>query len=132
MPSIEDLIATLERLSGRDFAPDAAKRAVKHVDAAVKATARAGTTPDGEPWIPKKDGSRAMVNAADALSTSSQGSIVTVMLKPPEVFHNFSKSHKRQVLPDAGADEMPRGVVEALKNAADEAFLEATGKSGSR
>lgn len=122
--TIDDMINAIDRMAGSRLGPEAAKRAVKHIDRAVKATAAAGKTPDGQPWAAKKDGGRALVHAADALSTTSRGSIVTVTLKSPEVFHNFSKSHKRQILPDAGA-EMPANIEEALKAAADEAFDEA-------
>lgn len=120
---IDGMIASLEKLA--KLGEDAAKHAAPFVDEAVKATAKAGTTPDGDAWKPKKDGGRALVHAADALSTKARGDLVTVTLRSPETFHNFSKKHKRQILPDAGA-EMPRNVVKALKKAADKAFDEAS------
>ena len=106
---------------------DVARAAVPFVDAAVKATAAAGTTPDGKPWAPTKGGGRALENAASALSTSSSGSVVTVTLSGPEVFHNAGgRVPKRQILPDGGAG-VPKNVAEALTKAAAQGFTRATG-----
>ena len=107
---------------------DAAKLAVPYVDKAVKATAAAGTDPDGRPWPEKKGGGRALVNAAAALSTKALGPVVQVTLVGPEVIHNFGDTRvpRRQILPDGGAG-IPANVGAALEHAAADAFRAATG-----
>ena len=105
---------------------DAAKLAAPLVEEAVKATAAAGTTPDGKAWAPRKDGGRPLVHAADALSAKAVGSTIVVTLTGPEVFHNAGNGHveKRQILPDGGAG-LPKNVAAALTKASKLAFDDA-------
>lgn len=108
---------------------DAAKLAAPLVERAVKATAAAGTAPDGMPWKPKKDGSRALPNAAAALTVKALGPVVVVTLKGIEVVHNFAKDGRlprRQILPDGGAG-IPKNVAAALEQGAKQAFDNAMG-----
>ncbi|NUP05524.1 MAG: hypothetical protein HOW73_05640 [Polyangiaceae bacterium] len=67
----------------------------------VKRTAAAGTSPTGVAWPEKKDGGRALANAADHLSTVVSGSTVHLVLTGPDAIHNYGtgKDPKRQVLP---------------------------------
>jgi len=108
---------------------DVARRSVTYVDAAVKATAAAGTDPNGKPWAPRKDGGRALVNAAAAISTKALGPVVQVTLTGPEVIHHFGDSRvpRRQIIPD-GAAGIPKGVGDALDRAAADAFAAAMGR----
>ena len=125
--ALDRMIASLRALG--TMPEEAAKLAVPYVDAAVKNTANAGTTPDGVPWAPKKDGSQALVHAADALSTKAVGAVVQVTLTGPTVFHNFAKgtsTPRRQVLPDGGA-AIPKNIQAGLKKALDETFQRITG-----
>ena len=127
---MSDAIALLEELRGtfaklEDLPKVAAELAAPRVDAAIKATARAGKTPDGKPWPPKKDGGQPLVHAADAITTEAVGTVVRARLTGPTVFHHYGAGvPKRQVLPDSGS--IPPGVEAALRNAADEAFARAT------
>lgn len=107
---------------------EAAKLAAPLVLEEAKKTAAAGTTPDGQPWAPKKDGGRALVHAADALSVETLGSVVVLTLTGPEAIHNrgTNKYPKRQILPAGGAG-IPANVVRALRRAAGEAFARVTG-----
>lgn len=125
-PGLDAIIAKMRGLAG--VGEEAARIAAPLVEAEVKATAAAGTTPDGKPWAPKKGGGRAMVNAAAAVSARADGSAVVVTLEGPEVLHNFGTGHapKRQVLPDAGA-ELPKPIADAARTAAEQAFANATG-----
>lgn len=72
---------------------DAAKEAEGPVLRAMQATARAGTTPTGEPWPEKKSGGRALSGAADALTSEVKGTRVEIRLgaadKERYVFHNY-------------------------------------------
>jgi hypothetical protein len=87
-----------------------AREAAPLVEQAVKATAAAGTTPDGEAWAPRKrDGGRALANAASAVSAAAVGASVRVTLTGVEVFHHLGAGvPKRKILPDGGAGVPPK------------------------
>lgn len=129
MGQMDDMIAAARAgygLRGEDLA----RACVPYVDEAVKATAEAGTTPDGTPWEPRKDGGRALANAAAALSTRAVGDVVQVTLRAPEAIHNFGTGHvpRRQILPDGGAG-IPQNVADALDRACTEGFRRALGEA---
>jgi hypothetical protein len=106
------------RLRGlKQLAPELAKEAAPLVEAAVKATAAAGTTVDGKTWPTKRDGGRALPNAASAVTVAANGAVVIVRLAGAYVFHHRSKGRdQRRILPDAGA-----GIPKVLTDAIDEA-----------
>lgn len=106
------MIATLRALPG--LAKDAAPVAAKQVEAAIKATAAAGTSPDGEPWAPRKAGGRAMANAAGAVSVSVNGTVLLIKLTGSEVFHHFGVrgAPPRQVIPQGS---MPKELGNAVR-----------------
>jgi hypothetical protein len=119
---LAEFIGRVRKLGG--LATDAAKLAAPLVEKAVKATADAGTTPDGAAWAPRKrDGGRALVNAAKALSAKAVGASVVVTLKGVEVIHNFARGRipARQILPDGGAG-IPKNVAAAVDEASALAF----------
>jgi len=120
------MIATLRRLSGPKVGELVATKAAPKVDAAIKATARSGTTPEGTTWKPKKDGGRPLVNAAAAISTKGLGNLVVTTLTAPTSFHHKGLGGKptRQVIPDSGT--VPDGVKKAVLSAATEVFSELT------
>lgn len=120
------MIAELREL--RKLPEAAAREAAPLIEAEAKRTAAAGTTPDGEPWAAKKDGGRALANAADHVSAKANGTLVIVELEGPDYFHNFGLGHnpKRQVIADK-ADEMPEGIARAVEKATDAAFAKITG-----
>jgi hypothetical protein len=107
----------------------AASKAAKKLAQALKATAAAGTTPDGKGWAPTKAGGRAMAGAAGHVRVMALGPVVRVVLDGFEVYHHYGKGKtevRRQVIPDAGAG-VPELVARIVKEAADEAFAELTG-----
>lgn len=121
------MIARLRGMAGPKVGSTVAARAAPLVDAALKATARAGTTPDGQAWKPKAVGGRPLVHAADAISTKASGNLVVATLTGPTVFHHKGLGGKpqRRVLPDSG--ELPAGVRKAVMRAATEVFHELAG-----
>lgn len=122
---LDELRDTFRRLE--TLPADAAKLAAPLVERALKATASAGTTPDGQAWPAKKDGGAPLVHAADAIKTEAVGTVVRTTLTGPTVFHHFGAgSPRRQVIPDPGS--IPAGVERALKTAADLAFDRAVGR----
>lgn len=125
MDGDRDLDAMLARLRGlgKSLPLEAARRAAPLVEAAVKKTAAAGTSPDGKPWPERKKGGRALEHAADHVTAKAVGSSVVVTLAGPDVIHNYGTTRlpKRQVLPDAGAG-VPPTIAAALKRGAADAF----------
>jgi hypothetical protein len=101
------------------------------VSAEAKKTAAAGTTPAGEAWAPKKDGGRALENAAAAVSAVVVGdSVVQIRIdgtstgsqKVQSLQHNGTgRIPARALIPKAG-DDIPPGVSRALKTAATQFF----------
>lgn len=89
--------------AAKRLAVDAAPEVARNVEASLKASAAAGTSPAGEPWAPRKrDGGRAMAGASSAVSARSIGSVVLIKLTGPEVFHHFGSPPSkapRQVIP---------------------------------
>ena len=122
MSGLEAMIADFQGLAD-GFTPDVARRASPLVEQALKASAAAGTTPEGQAWAPKKTGGRAMPNAAKAIAVKAFPTVVRVVLTGVEVFGHYGKGAMqvaRKIIPDTGA--MPKVVAEALKRASDEAF----------
>lgn len=129
MSGDEALVAFITRLRKLGtLGADAAKLAAPLVEKAARATAEAGTAPDGTPWTPKKDGGRPLVNAAKALSAKAIGTTVVLTLTGVEVLHNFGskRNPKRQILPDGGAG-IPPNIAKALHEGASHAFARAMG-----
>lgn len=124
MTDLADIIASIERLG--TLAEDVAKRAAPLVEDALRATAKAGTAPDGTPWKPKKDRGAPLVHAGDAITVKAVGTVVRATLTGPTVFHHFgsARNPRRPVLPDPGS--LPPPVAKAIEKAADQAFAKAT------
>lgn len=98
---LDGLIANLRSFDavGVDIATDA----LPAVLAAARATAAAGTTPDGQAWAPTKAGGNApLPNAASAITAVVSGTtkaVITLVLKGVYVFHQRSKSKGKKGLP---------------------------------
>jgi hypothetical protein len=124
--ALEEMIAharSLERLNER-----AAEIAAPLLEARLKASAAAGTTPDGKAWAPTKRGARAMPGAARAVSVRAIGPTIRVSLDGVEVFHNFGRpghEERRQIIPD-NSGTMPDMVREVLDLALAKAWEELT------
>jgi hypothetical protein len=124
--ALDDFVRSLRALGHVDA--DAARLAAPLVEAAVKRTAAAGTDPDGKPWLPKKDGGRALEHAADHVTAKAVGTTVVVTLVGPDVLHNSGTKRvpKRQIIPDGGAG-IPKSVTAALTEGAARAFEKTMG-----
>lgn len=105
----------------RTLETDIAQAARGPVEDAARATAGAGTTPDGSAWAARKDGGRALAKAAEGVFVRVVGATLQVVCRAPYVFHQKS----RQVIPSAG-DDTPSPMAAAIKRAAVAAFQRAT------
>lgn len=125
MADESQLDGLIDRLRGLDRVGVAiAEDALPRVLAAARATASSGTTPDGKPWAPKKDGTAALPNAAAAISAEVSGTtkaVITLVAKGPYRFHQRSKSTgkkglpRREVLP---VDAVPAAISDAIQASA--------------
>lgn len=108
--------------------PGALRAAMPQIAEAAKAqlvaTASAGTTPDGKPWAPRKDGGRAMAGAAKAISVTLQGTVLLFKLVGPEVFWHFGVrgAPPRHVIP---VGSMPARIGNAIRLGFVEPFKKA-------
>lgn len=119
---LQEMIAAFQGLE--TFPAAIAREAAPDLEAALKATASAGSSPSGQAWAPTKKGGRAMAGAAKAITVKAVGNIVRVVLAGVEVFHHFGKGSsevRRPVIPDAGG-ELPGVVRQVLERAAEKAF----------
>lgn len=103
-------------------APDLAVALKAELDKNISA----GRAPDGSTWKPKKDGGRPLVNAASAVTTRADGTVVQAVLTGPEVFHHYGtkKDPQRQILP-RGA--MPESLGQAFRAKLAAKFKETMG-----
>lgn len=119
---VEALTRMVERVRAlRTIETDIARAARGPVEEAARATAAAGTTPDGSAWAVRKDGARALAGAAGGVVVRVVGAALQVVVRHPYVFHQKT----RQVIPVEG-DEIPPGIAAAIKRAALETFRGAT------
>lgn len=95
---IADLRATSAKLKAAY--PVVAERIKAEIDAAISE----GRSVDGQQWQPKKEGGKALVHAAAALTAKAIGNVIVIALRGPEVFHNFGTKRvpRRAILPMGG------------------------------
>jgi hypothetical protein len=106
-----------------------AKAAVPLVEAAVKATAAAGLSPNGKPWAARKDGKPALVNAAAAVACRARGPVVQLYLQGTSTGSQkvqAVQNARRGILPAKG-EGPPPVVVKALEEAGAKVFKEIVG-----
>lgn len=116
----ETLRTIAKRLRAFGKANEMAKEAAPLVEAAVKATAAAGTDPYGNPWKAKKDGTRALPDAADAVSVTTNGKVLTITVTGGEAAQQRFKF--RQLLPNK---KVPKAILDALREGARRAWMKA-------
>ncbi len=134
LSSLDSMIAKCRALG--TLPDDIARVAAPLVEAEGKRTASAGTTPMGEPWRARKDGERALENAATAVSASAAGSTVTVKLGSTSTGSakvQAIQNASRQIIPKhstrkgGGAEGIPPGYEKALNLAAQQVWDRAMG-----
>lgn len=115
---LEALAKTLRAL--KDLVPQVAKQSAPAILAEVQRTAAAGVSATGQSWDTKKDGSRALPNAAGALSVVTSRNSVTVVLKGAYVFHHQATGKiRRPILPEPG--EVPPAIAAIIADAVEAA-----------
>jgi hypothetical protein len=127
-PALDSMIRTLRDLPkvGEEVAHEAAPLLTK----LVRDSAAAGRTIEGKPWPPRRDGSRALPNAASAISGVALGSSVVLTLSGPYVYHDAAEGpDRRRILPETGAG-IPGPVASVLEHAASNVFRRRTGGRG--
>lgn len=121
MSASDQIAAMRDKLRGLSSAgAEVAKLAAPLVGRELKATASAGTTPDGARWAPKKDGSPALVNAAAAVEVRAIGPVVQARLVGTSTGSQTAQAiqqHRRNILPDKST--IPAAIAKALTKAGD-------------
>lgn len=112
--ALDDWIRKLR--ANREWLISVMPEVARAVEAHLRSTAAAGTTPDGEAWAPKKhEGGRALPDAASAITLKPQGTVLLIKLGYPYGFHNGAKEGgampRRQVIP---RDRTPASVNEVI------------------
>jgi hypothetical protein len=118
-----EMIRRVEKL-GSEGITEMAKAAAPKIEEISKASAAAGTTPDGQAWKPKKDGKAPLQNAAAAVECVPLFDKIKIRLigtatgsQKVQAIQNLY----RPIIPTRGG-EVPKPLVEALKDAASKTF----------
>jgi hypothetical protein len=114
LSELDALITKLRR--SKQWIESAAPAAAEAVSAELKATASAGTTPDGTPWAPrKKDGGKPLAGAAGAIESRAVGSVIlTRITDKVHALHNVGNAAgrvRREIIPRA----MPARIAAAIR-----------------
>lgn len=124
---MSDVYAALDAMQARlralrGMAVEVAREAAPLVEGVVRASAAAGTTVEGEPWPTRRDGSRALPDAANAVTAAAVGTTIVVSLKGPYVFHNSAEGKdRRRILPEEGRG-VPPAIAKVLTKAGETVF----------
>lgn len=124
--TLDQMIASLEKLGVSDVEAKLAKAGAIELQKALETSLAAGQTPEGAAWSPTKTGGRAYNNAASKLKVTASGAVIRATVGTPEAYAQFGSKRLpiRQMLPDAGAG-MPKSVSDALDRAFDKVMAEA-------
>lgn len=109
--ALDRMIATARSMA--TLARDAAPLAARHVASSLRATAAAGQAPDGTPWPMKKDGGRALQNAAGAIAVTALGTVILIVLRGHHVYHHFGAGVSRRPIIPQGS--MPKRLGDAVR-----------------
>lgn len=106
-------VAKLREL--RNLTRDAVPALADATRAAFAQTISSGTDPDGNAWVPRKDGGRPLANAAAALSVKALGLTIVAVISGVEAFHHHGtkKDPRRQILPTRNG--LPSSIKEAYR-----------------
>ena len=125
-----DLAEWIDKLNGLSATvyDDAAKASQPLVYEAAKSTAAAGVSPNtGEPWRLRKDGQRAIPNAASNVKVNSSGSTISIKVTGGTAIQNYiSEKNRRQVIPDKGKP-IPKSIIAAIQAGCAVTFKKAMG-----
>ena len=80
-----------------------------------QASAAAGTDPEGNPWPLKKDGGRALINAAGKITAQAVGLVIVAVVSGIDAIHHHGtwKDPRRQILPTKNG--MPSSLKESYR-----------------
>lgn len=124
LDKLDEMIARINALPG--LAQRAAPDVAFAVEAELERTIGAGTTPDGEPWAPTKEGARPLAGAAKALGVAAVGTTIVVRLTGPEARHHLGRARGgvvRQIIP---TDKIPAPMATAIGDVLTRHFGEVT------
>lgn len=127
MTTLDEMIARLQAL-GPAMTTAAAPRVAEALRTELARTIAAGTSADGQPWDPKRDGGQPLKNAAAAIKTSVYGTRVRIAIKGVEARHHRGRVKGgviRPILPTG--KQLPAAWSAAIERTLSECFKEAQG-----
>lgn len=103
MSGYDQLDAMIARVrSTRNLASLTARELQPQLEQQVRASAAAGTTPDGVAWTPTKAGTPPLQNAPSAIRVRALGTVVQWAVTGHHFFHQTGRGvPRRQIIPDA-------------------------------
>ena len=113
---LDAMIARLRALGSLTelAAPDVAEA----IHAELQRTITAGTSPEGVPWQPTRDGRTPMRNALAAVRCAAVGTTIYVRLVGPEARHHKGRARGRIVRPVLPTtSKIPAAMAEAIRTA---------------
>lgn len=104
-----------------ELAREAAPAAAQSFHAAVASELAAGVSPGGGPWANRKDGGRALANAAsNAVATKAVGTTIITVVQGHYFFHNAGRGvPQRRVVPDRLTPKLAAAIRRPLVDAFD-------------
>ena len=115
--SFDPWFEQLRRL--RKMSEAVAEECAADVGAAARATARAGTSPAGETWVPTKQRKAPLQRAAEQIKVSVLGAVVKVYVTGHHALHSLGIGNPlRPIVPENG-QPMPDSYAVAIAKAAD-------------
>lgn len=128
LEQLDGLIASLRRLKA-NAGEEIAKESAAGVEEALRANAAAGVDPEGRAWAPRKDGKRALANAASAIFVTAKGAVLELVLRGKYIYHQRGAGvPERRILPDGGAG-IPPILLRPIEAAARRVIARAMGGS---
>jgi hypothetical protein len=124
---LDAMIAAVKALG--ELPERVAAEAAPAVQAVLRKTAAAGTSPDGVPWAATKEGKPALKNAAAAIHVTAKGPVITARLEGTSTGSakvQAVQNHTRPILPVRG-DDLPKSVANAVTQAAERVFRRTVG-----
>ena len=114
MADLKDIMRSIRKLEGLN--QEAIGDCCVAVEKVMADNIERAVTPEGENWAPKKDGGKALVNAAKYLSVKPLNTMILVKLTGIEARHSIGTVRgkvKRQIVPTSST--VPENMQDAIK-----------------
>lgn len=118
MTTIADVAAKFRKL-GLELPTELTEEVRGDAEHWLKEQAKQGKSPDGTKWPDKKDGGKALKNAADGISVEARGASLIIKVELPYAYHK----KKRNMLPTGKEPEFEKIVRDGAEAIVERAGL---------